>query len=89
MIVIKQITILLLNGMGLTGLLLLVYGYVTDITGQLWPPLEGVADWLAVILTFIGTTLVAISIYFPSHSRPPDDHSKVNLREKRANKLHF
>ena len=76
-LVFKQMTILTLNGMGVTGLLLIGYAVLSSWTTSTWPVLEQVATHVGTILTLVGTALVACSAYFPPHLRKADAHSRL------------
>lgn len=75
-LVMKQIVIFLLNGMGAIGLALIADGTYTLITNQKLPGVDYIAPWASLLLTLLGTMLTAISIYFPINSRQADSHSK-------------
>jgi energy-converting hydrogenase Eha subunit A len=71
-----QMVELVLNLIGLSGLLLIGYGFLSERLNDTWAPVESIADWLAVIVTLVAVVITAISIWLPPVSRPPDDRSK-------------
>jgi hypothetical protein len=75
-LILKQMAIFLLNMVGVTGILFIIYGVLSYKTGSEWSLLENIANHLAAILTLAGTSVVACSAYFPAHMRRADSHSR-------------
>ena len=67
---------LMLNAVGLNGLLLIVYGFLSRETNGTWIAFEAIADWLAVVVTLVAVIAIALSIFLPPVSRPPELRSK-------------
>jgi hypothetical protein len=60
-------------GIGWLGVALVTYGIVTAITGEKWLPLERIAEPLSSALTVLGTSVVAVSVYFWGHNETPPE----------------
>jgi hypothetical protein len=64
-------------GVGWLGVMLIVYGIVTEITAEKWVPLERIAEPLSSAVTILGTIVVALSIYFwGPNVTPPESMSR-------------
>jgi hypothetical protein len=62
----------LISALGWMGAAFVVYGFVSAVTTEVWPPLERVAVFMSSALTIAGTITTALSIYFfaPQQRRP-------------------
>lgn len=72
----KHSLILGINGLGFAGAVLIVYGLGVVFTGNTYAPFEKYAGRISNILTLVGTSLTAISIYGPPNTRSPDNFSR-------------
>jgi len=54
------------------GVVFIVYGTVAAHLGNPWRPVDAVAGWTSAALTLTSAVIVALSAYFPVHSRPAD-----------------
>jgi hypothetical protein len=69
--------LILFHILGAVGILLIVYGLVSAITHEPWPPLEHIASPISSTLTLIGTAATAASIYvFGVPIHPPAPFNK-------------
>jgi len=60
-----------------SGIALMAYGIIKDLTGYPWQPAEAAAPWLSTMATFLALGVTASSIYFPEgFARKPIDFSK-------------
>ena len=63
--------------LGWTGAILIGYTALTWATGDPWPLVERHAPFISSLLTLVGTTLTAASVYFhSSRARAPWHHSR-------------
>jgi len=53
------------------GIILILYGIVSLLTGTPWPPVEQIAKPASATLALLGTALTAASIYFYGIAPPP------------------
>lgn len=69
---VKQLIELSVNFFAFFGLTLICYGIFSSKLNSKWPPLENIAQWVEMFVTFIAVLFTAISIYFPANPREPD-----------------
>jgi predicted permease len=72
----KQLLVLSINLIGLSGILLIGYGVISIWKNSTWEILEKIANNFSIYATLIGTVLTAISVYLPENSRSPEEASK-------------
>ena len=54
------------------GIVLITYGTAAAYLGNPWPPVDAIAGWMSAVLTLGSAAVVAVSVYFPVHSRRAD-----------------
>lgn len=54
------------------GVVSIAYGTAAAYLGNPWPPVDAVAGWMSAVFTLGSAAVVAVSVYFPVHSRRAD-----------------
>ncbi len=72
----KQTLVWVINIIGMSGIFLIAYAMIVYWTGSSWPILERIARIASQALTLIGTVIIAVSVYLPQNTRPPDAFSR-------------
>jgi hypothetical protein len=54
------------------GIVLIAYGTAAVNLGNPWPPIDAAANWMSALFTLVAAAVVAVSVYFPVHSRRAD-----------------
>ena len=70
-----QARILLINFLGFTGIVLILYGIAVYFTDETYKYLEVAAAGISNIATLLGVALTASSVWLPTNTREPEDFS--------------
>ena len=74
-VALNQLLIFIINLIGIIGIFLIVYSFLTYYSNSKWDIIEKFANPVAVISTIVGTFLTSISIYLPPNDRKPEAFS--------------
>lgn len=75
-VALRQARVWVINVIGITGVFLVTYSVVAELTGSTWAVLNAIARVTSQYVTLIGTILTAASVYVRPNQRPPDAFSR-------------
>lgn len=74
-VALNQLLIFSINLIGIIGIMLILYSFISHYYNSQWSFIENLANPLSVICTIIATFITASSIYFPINDRKPEAFS--------------